>query len=145
MLSPKSYIFLNEVLSYIKFSFDKQEIKTELLSHLSDKMDFYMDQGNPIEIAEQLSINDMGNPKEIGVELNKQHNPLLGWIWLITNTIVAFAAIVSGLVFRFVLSQTDFYEDLFLLTWESKKNNIVSLKAIRGYDSQGNILYEENY
>ena len=44
-----------------------------------------------------------------------------------------------------ILSQTNFYEDLFLLTWESKENRSVSIEAIRGYDSENNQVFKEEY
>ncbi len=44
-----------------------------------------------------------------------------------------------------VLTQTDFYEDLFLLAWTSKGKENVFFKGIRGYDSEGNIVFEEDY
>jgi hypothetical protein len=44
-----------------------------------------------------------------------------------------------------VLTQTDFYEDLFLLAWTSKGKENVYFRGIRGYDSEGNIVFEEEY
>lgn len=85
--------FLEEILSYIKFPFDRDDIKFELESHISDKVDYYIEQGFDKEAAENLSINDMGNAKAIGIELNKQHNPFLGWLWKITNVMVILFAV----------------------------------------------------
>lgn len=87
--------FLEEVLFYIKFPFVKDDIRFELESHILDKIDYYMEQGYDKEKAEELSINDMGDPKEIGIELNKQHNPFLGWMLKITNVMVIFFLIKS--------------------------------------------------
>lgn len=44
-----------------------------------------------------------------------------------------------------VLTQTDFYEDLFLLTCESKEKENMYFKAIRGYDAEGKLVFEEEY
>ncbi len=41
-----------------------------------------------------------------------------------------------------VLTQTDFYEDLFLIRWKRKENLYFS--AIRGYDEENRLIYEEN-
>jgi hypothetical protein len=95
MLSPKSDKFLKDILSYVKFPFDRNDIRLELEDHISDKVDYYMEQGYDKEKAEQLSINDMGDAKEIGIRLNKQHNPILGWIWKITNVTVGLTVILS--------------------------------------------------
>ncbi len=89
--------FITDVLSYIKFPFVKDDIKLELESHILEKMNYYIEQGYDEEKAEELSINDMGDPKEIGVYLNKQHNPFLGWLLKITNGMVIFSLILSVL------------------------------------------------
>lgn len=99
--------FLQEVLSHIKFSFDRDDIKSELDSHIIEKTDCYIEEGYDLETAEQMSIRDMGDPKEIGVELNKEHNPVIGWIWRITNGILilflVFNIFVIGVPFIFSL------------------------------------------
>ncbi|WP_353092830.1 permease prefix domain 1-containing protein [Tissierella praeacuta] len=91
----KSNEFLKIVLSYIKFSFDREDIKLELESHILDKIEYYMEQGYHKEEAEELALKDMGNPKEIGIQLNKEHNPIIGWIWRITNIAVSIFVIIN--------------------------------------------------
>lgn len=91
----KTEEFLENILSYIKFSFDKDEIKSELNHHMMDKIEYYIEVGYDKEKAEELSINDMGDPKVIGVELNKQHNPIIGWIWGITHVMVVLFMIIN--------------------------------------------------
>lgn len=93
MPSPKKEKFLEEVISYIKFPFDRDDIKLELEDHISEKIDNYIEQGYDKETAEQQSVSDMGDPKEIGIELNKQHNPFIGWVWKVTNVMVVLFAI----------------------------------------------------
>ena len=103
---PKKDKFLQEVLSYVKFPFDRENIKCELESHIVEKIDHYTVQGYDKETAEQLSINDMGDAKEIGKALNKQHNPILGYLWVLTNLVVILlvtANIYNGLPLLFSL------------------------------------------
>jgi hypothetical protein len=99
MLSPNSEIFIKEVLSYVKFTFDRKDIRKEFEAHISDKIEYYTDMGYELEEAEQRSIQDMGDTKEIGTELNKQHNPVLGWLWRITNAI----AILLFMLFCYII------------------------------------------
>ena len=91
----KKYKFLEEVLSYIKFPFDRDDIKKELENHILDKTEFYTEQGYDEAQAEELSVRDMGDAVVIGVELNKQHNPIIGWVWQITNALVFLSVICS--------------------------------------------------
>ncbi len=109
MLMPKKERFLEEVLSYIKFPFDRENIKTELESHIVEKIDDYMEQGYDVEKAEELAINDIGDAKEIGMELNKEHNALLGWLWKITN----------GMVVLFIIGNLFFVGVPFFITFFS--------------------------
>lgn len=93
MQSSKKDKFLKEVLSYVKFPFDRDNIRAEFKSHIEDKIEYYIEEGYDDKTAEELSINDMGDAKEIGRELNKQHNPLIGWVWVITNVVVVLFAL----------------------------------------------------
>lgn len=80
MLTDKANDFIDTVLSYVNYSFDRKKIRLELASHLSDKIDLYLNSGNVNESAEDLAIRDMGNAREIGEGLNKLHKPFLGLI-----------------------------------------------------------------
>ena len=87
--------FLEEVISQVKFKYDRYDIKQELLAHISDKIEFYIEQGLDNDKAEELSVSEMGDAKEIGKELNKQHNPFIGWIWRISNILLVLSVIIS--------------------------------------------------
>lgn len=87
--------FLEDVISHIRYPFVRDDIKLELESHILDKINYYMDKGYNKKEAEELSIKDMGDPRVIGIELNKQHNPFLGWVLKITNAIVIFFIVIN--------------------------------------------------
>jgi hypothetical protein len=42
-----------------------------------------------------------------------------------------------------ILTQTTFYDALFLITWKSEKNENKNFKSIIGYDSENKIIFEE--
>jgi hypothetical protein len=87
--------FLEEVISQVKFKYDRYDIKKELEVHILDKMEYYIEQGYDIDKAEELSINDMGDAKVIGKELNKLHNPLIGLIWYLSNVFLVITIVIS--------------------------------------------------
>lgn len=87
--------FLKEVLSCVKFPFDRNDIKLELECQISDKIDYYVLKGYDKETAESQAINDMGDAKEIGLKFNKQHNPFIGWLWKITNFLLVISVIIN--------------------------------------------------
>lgn len=96
MLSPRTDQYLNDILYYIKLPFDRETIRMELEDHIAEKIDYYFYTLKVVdkETAEQLALKDMGDAEEIGLALNKQHNPLIGWIWKITNIMVALLIIL---------------------------------------------------
>lgn len=108
---PKKDKFLKDVLSHIKFPFDRDDIKSELENHIADKMDYYISQGYDMDTAEDLSIRDMGDTREIGHELNREHNPLLGWLWKITNVVVILFAIWNTYFIGSILIASLFVRD----------------------------------
>lgn len=147
MLSPKSEIFLKEILTYVKFAYDRTEIRIELESHLSDKIEYYMEQGYDTETSEEFSIHDMGDAKEIGMELNKQHNPILGWLWRITNVIASLLIIIF--CFIFILFNSSLFQGNLIDT--ISKSEIVykiDLKERVKIDDRvirfTNVIYEKN-
>ena len=42
-----------------------------------------------------MVIDCMGNPDEIGEELNREHNPIIGWIWAVSRVIAIVLIILS--------------------------------------------------
>jgi hypothetical protein len=42
-------------------------------------------------------------------------------------------------------TQTEFYDDLFLFTWNTNNNKGWRFKSIKGYDSENNIIFVDNY
>jgi len=94
--------FLIEVLNQVKFKYDRYDIRMELEAHIQDKIEYYSELGYDMDTAEELSVNDMGDAKEIGKELNKQHNPFIGWVWRITNILLVLSVIISIFVTGFL-------------------------------------------
>ena len=95
MLSPNGEEFLKRVLSYVKFPFDHKAIKRELENHLIDRMRDYIEQGHAEEEAEQMAIDAMGDAQEIGLELNREHNPIIGWLWRASHILVVSFVIIN--------------------------------------------------
>lgn len=96
-------MFLNEVVSHVKFPFDRKEIKSELEDHIEDRMLDYLDEGYSKDEALSLTIKGMGNSSDIGRELNMMHNPFLGWIWKISDIIVRVVGVISIMYILLVL------------------------------------------
>ena len=107
--------WLHAVLKEVHFMPDRKKIRRELQEHIEDRMDEYMDAAmdgamdhtmdaaigvsdGSREAAYQramgLALEGMGEPTALGKELNRQHKPWLGWLWLGTNVLVVIAVVV---------------------------------------------------
>lgn len=98
--------FLGKVLRQIRFPFDRAGIKAELSDHISERVEHYLELGYDQEHAEQSAVSDMGDPIEIGVELNKEHRPLLGWLWKATGLLVGLVIVLNALFVVPVISMS---------------------------------------
>ncbi len=100
MLSDKADNFIEKVLSYVDYPFSKKSIRLELESHLNEKINVYLKNGHNDEEAEDMAISEMGEAREIGLELNKLHKPILGWF---LKNIKALAIIAILIVFSLTM------------------------------------------
>ncbi len=65
--------YLNEVVSYIKNKDAHDEVILEVQSHILDIYYELIDSGKNEEDSINISISRMGNPKDLGLKLNKVH------------------------------------------------------------------------
>ncbi len=97
MPSPGREEFLGKVLHQIRFPFDRASIRSELSDHISERVDHYLELGYDQEDAEQAAVSDMGDPTQIGIELNKEHSPLLGWLWKASGLLLGTVIVLNVL------------------------------------------------
>lgn len=75
--------YLNDVVSHVRFVFDRKQIRQELTEHMEDLYEDLLSQEIDEAQAAELTVDYMGDSEELGKELNKVHNPVLGYIWLV--------------------------------------------------------------
>lgn len=73
--------FASEVLKEVKFKYDHNAIRQELVEHMEELYEDLREEGMDAPVAEVMAVEYMGNAAEIGKALNEEHSPLLGWIW----------------------------------------------------------------
>lgn len=73
--------FIARVLKEVRFRPDHKSIRQELAAHIEDRADWFCGQGMSQEEAEAKAVLAMGEPSDIGRELNRVHKPVLGWLW----------------------------------------------------------------
>ncbi len=95
MRVPEWEDYLKKVVSFVKFKYDRNDIYFELLGHMEDRLEDYLSEGMEQEEAEALVLENMGDAEEVGRELNKEHKPLLGWIWRISRWVLILTILVN--------------------------------------------------
>jgi len=85
-MDKKKYI--ETVLSEVKFRYDHQEISRELENHIFERSAYLRAKGMDAAEAEAEAVRRMGDPQAMGQEMNKAHNPWIGWLWQFTSLII---------------------------------------------------------
>lgn len=85
--------YLQRVRKHILYVFDRDSVEQELALHLQDSMDVLRDEGYSKEEAENLAVERMGSPDEVGKQLNKEHHPVLGYAWLVSAVLLLFLVV----------------------------------------------------
>lgn len=88
--------FCDRVCSYIDHATDKEkrQIHKELSDHIEDHAQALIELGRSPEEAKAAAIVAMGDPEEIGREMNKQYP----YIWLLISRIAAVIAVILALL-----------------------------------------------
>ena len=89
----QEYKYTQEVLKYIRFKYDRFDIGQELDEHIEDMLS--ENEKMTEEEQEKFIRENMGDPKEVGEELDKEHKPLLGWIWRISRFLMIVLIILN--------------------------------------------------
>lgn len=87
--------FLDSVCSLIKSKGARKTIRRELQDHINDQKQAYILKGFSEEEATIKAVNEMGDPLEVGKELNKTHKPIIEWSVLI---VIAVFTVISGVM-----------------------------------------------
>ncbi|MCI6012153.1 MAG: hypothetical protein MRZ97_05095 [Firmicutes bacterium] len=94
--------WMEEVLHQIRFAPDRKKIRQELSEHMEDRME---EDG----MSEARLLEAMGDPTELGIQLNRQHKPWLGWLWMGSWTILLITVILTAgiLIFGWMDQQVE--------------------------------------
>lgn len=77
----------------LRFPPDREAVRQELRDHLQDRQADFEAQGMSQPEAERAALRAMGDAVAVGKELNRVHQPWLGWLWLASKAAVVLAAV----------------------------------------------------
>lgn len=114
--------FLKSVRKKISYIFDRDSIENELKTHIEESILDLMEDGYNYEKAEQIAVEQMGDPDEIGIQLNKEHHPLIGYCLLASKVCLIFLIIPCLLIFGSI--GWDYFEMITPMIVEDTKEKI---------------------
>ena len=88
---------------------EREAIRQEINGHIEDHMEALRALGYDEWEAEERTIAAMGDPEELGKELNQVHSPLLGWLWLLSRWAVRMLIVFLA---AFIITDTGRAEDI---------------------------------
>lgn len=92
---PETREFIDKVIKRVHFIPDRYDIEEELAAHIEDSAAAFQEgDGLSPEEAEKVAIERMGDAKEIGIALNRQHNPLIGYLWYFSRIPIVLLCII---------------------------------------------------
>lgn len=81
-------------------------IAKEVEDHIEDQKQVFMAEGMKEEEAEKAAVEEMGDPVEVGVEMDQIHRPKMPWKAIF---VIALMQILSGMFAAFFLKQNESY------------------------------------
>ena len=77
--------WVDRAVKQMRFTFDREPVRQELLDHLEDRRQGYLDRGMSEDEAGERALAAMGDAVETGRLLDQTHSPWLGWAWLVSQ------------------------------------------------------------
>ncbi len=85
MKDDKFSLWCQEATKLIRFSEDRKPVYDELMAHLQDRQQAFMEQGMETMAAQDTALQAMGSAQKIAPELAKVHRPFWGYAYWITK------------------------------------------------------------
>ncbi len=93
--------YIKKLLEQVRFQKAHKAIEDEIRAHIEDQIEDNMSEGMDKETAEKRAVEDMGNPVDVRIELDKVHSPKIAWSVVIAALTVA----VFGMILHVYLAK----------------------------------------
>ena len=71
--------YIRKLLEQIRFQKAHKAIGDEIRSHIEDQIEYNISDGMDKDTAEKKAVEDMGDPVEAGISLDRVHRPQIAW------------------------------------------------------------------
>ena len=86
--------YIKILLEQIRFEKAHKAIGDEIRAHIEDQAEANISEGMDKETAEKKAVEDMGDPVETGIALDKVHRPQLAWELVVATLVVTVFSII---------------------------------------------------
>ena len=99
MFCREFYYWCRTATSKIRYWRDRNAVHKELLQHLEDRCDAFLEQGHSPEEAQKMTLKAMGEPELLTDQLAQIHKPHWAYAMLATRTIAIVLAVICIIPF----------------------------------------------
>lgn len=130
-ISNSKESFLERVCNEIKYKPIRDNVANEIKNHIEEEKENYLIEGINEEMAEEKTILNMGDPKNIGKYLNRIHRPKLDIKLLIISLITVFFGLLityslSNMLYKNNIgSNSWFYENIIYIIFSGLLGTII--------------------
>lgn len=96
--------YLKTVTEQIRCKQAREAVREEMEGHLEDQMEECIKDGMSREAAEKFAVEQMGDPVEVGISLDRVHKPKVAWSMIV---LIAFLSVLGMGVQYFISIQCE--------------------------------------
>lgn len=128
-----------EAVEKIKYRPDRDAVYNELLQHLDDRCESFIEQGMPKDEAVRKTVEVMGDAGELSVQLAAIHRPFWGFAYSITKWLMRIVAVIALIGILSYLFNNIIFHDV-----DTPKKEIIDAYYTRPTDPNvGRFVYTE--
>lgn len=86
--------YLHILTDQVRCKMARDEIQDEIRGHIEDQTAAYLSEGMEPDQAEEMAVREMGDPVEVGQDMDRIHRPKMAWGMIALITILSIAGYV---------------------------------------------------
>ena len=86
--------YLSELTGQIRSKKARQEVAREIQNHIEDQAKAYENEGRTRDEALKEAVRQMGNPVEVGIDMDRIHRPRNNWMVLGLAVLLSLAGLL---------------------------------------------------
>ena len=110
--------YIKKLLEQVRFKKAHRGIAEEIRAHIEDQIEDNMAAGMDREAAEKAAVEDMGDPVEVGISMDRVHRPQIAWQMVLGAVVVG----IIGSIIHILLAK--FYKPKSYYAYNNCNNSL---------------------